>query len=295
MFEKEHDTPYSLYTYLRQVENLPNVIWHLFVSKNLWCHPSPDVPYVSGKRVFANAMMLVRILMDTEQDQIEHCSDEEQLNSWIGSGVFRDWKEILGQSVKLSNQQIGVASKTKWKNFDWSGFKLWNVDFRESRLVGINFSSAHLGGCDFQRAEIRNCLFQGSEFHRVNFGGAVLHEVIFDNTDLRSIQFDGAQISHCRLKEAQLGKNQFLDCVIENLEMNRIRLNSFHFSGSRLQNCSFIESNFASLRIDNHSEWENVDCSRAIISGDISNSRFVRVQFNDGQFLNGCRISSEFT
>lgn len=295
MFEKEHDTPYSLYTYLRQVENLPNVIWHLFVSKNLWCHPSPDVPYVSGKRVFANAMMLVRILMDTEQDQIEHCSDEEQLNSWIGSGVFRDWKEILSQSVKLSNQQIGVASKTKWKNFDWSGFTLWNVDFRESRLVGINFSSAHLGGCDFQRAEIRNCLFQGSEFHRVNFGGAVLHEVIFDNTDLRSIQFDGAQISHCRLKEAQLGKNQFLDCVIENLEMNRIRLNSFHFSGSRLLNCSFIESNFASLRIDNHSEWENVDCSRAIISGDISNSRFVRVQFNDGQFLNGCRISSEFT
>ena len=294
MFEKDHADSDSLYQCLRRVENLPNVIWHLFVSKELWCHPSPDVPYISGKRVLANAMMLVRILMDTEPGQIAHC-DTKQLSTWVGSGLFREWKGILSQSV----DHICLASKTVWDDFDWSECTLENVGFRESRLRGISFDRAVLDNCSFRQAELRTCTFQGSCFRGVDFGYADMSAVTFASTDLSGIAFDGTRINQCKLEDVQLDNNRFLDCVIENLlletpESVKKRFRSIHFSGSRLHNCIFANNMFIAARIDGHSVWECVDCSGTVISGVINDSEFVRFQFKNGHFLCGSSISAEF-
>ena len=294
MSEKDKDDPNTLYRHLRRVGNLPNVIWHLFVSRDLWNHPSPDIPYVSAKRVLANAMMLVRILMDTEPGRIVHWSDGEQRKDWGESGVFQDWKELLSQSV----QQINVASKTVWEDLTWSGYNVVDIDFSESQLQEVYFDRVELSKISFRKAELQNCQFLGAYFHDVDFGSTVLQEVTFRNADLSDIAFTGTHINNCSMLDIQLDSSRFSNCVIKKLSLNHQDREKFifrfvQFSGCRMDDCAFQRSTFVSVRIEN-SELENVDCFGGTISGTISDSKFVHFNFIKGDFLPDSSISSEF-
>lgn len=294
-YEKRHPGDGTLYAHLRQVENLPHVIWRLSVSTELWGHPSPVIPYVSAKRVFTNSMMLMRILMDTDSEAIKYWRDTEQLNTWLESGLFRDWHSILRQSVKLSAQQrIGIASKASWSGFNWSGCSLGGVDLSEAALTDVCFDGADLSRSSFRNAVLSSCQFRKAKLQTADFTGAILDAADFSETDLASIPFLKTTLRRCVWNKATLLGNRFVDSVIDSMVLGGSNLYGMHFSRTHISNCRFPSCTFSLMRSEEESLFENVEFSNASLSCAVNNSRFLRCRFDGGQFNDDCRITAEF-
>lgn len=278
IYEQKND---SLYNLIHNMKNLPNVIYRLSISKDLWYHESKEIPYLSAKYVFVNSMLLVRILYEfcTEKecgDCIRVWVSEEEENTWNKMNLLGDWREVLQRQVRISAQEsIGIISNTEFGSISFCGIETPDMDFQRCKFTGTRFENAKLIKANFSHSTLRNVYFLNVDLLGANFFKASIHEGVWTNC---------------------LNNTDFTNAHIEKLSISNEKLYSLCFDQTVVKESSFQKCEFASLRINQNAEFYDVDFSQTIISGEIKQASLHSCNFHLARFcldseLNGTMFS----
>ena len=256
----------SLYGMMHHIKHLPNLIYRLSVSKNLWKHKSNEIPYISAKHVFVNSMLLMRILYEftTEKEDgnpIQMWTSKEELLNWNNMNLLADWKEIMQRQVHISDQEIiGIVSNTEFGSISFN-----NIRFP--------------GGMDFRGCSFTETKFENAKLCKTNYSQSNLRDVVFFNTDLEDANFSNSYI-YGGIWPNCLSRINFSGAHIEGMDVCKNDVDSLCFSGSVVKNSRFINSKFTSIQIYDNATFQCSDFSEATISGEISQSTFQSCVFH---------------
>lgn len=256
----------SLYALIYQISHLPNFIYRLSVSNDLWNHKSNEIPYISAKNVFVNSMLLMRILYEFSAEKAagNHIqmwtSEDEQLN-WDKMNLLGDWKEMLQQKVNISAEEsIGIVSNTEFGPISFSGLDILNgIDFKKCSFIGTLFENSKLCKATFSRANLKGVFFHNADLYGADFSKAVIH---------------GGAWTHC------LNHTNFSGACINKIHVGDEELDSLCFSGATVKESLFTKCRFTFLQINQNAEFHSVDFSEATISGEVEHSSLLSCNFH---------------
>jgi uncharacterized protein YjbI with pentapeptide repeats len=256
----------SLYVLIHQIRHLPNFIYRLSVSKDLWNHKSNEIPYISAKHVFVNSMLLMRILYEfsaekAEGQRVQMWMTEGEYLNWNKMNLLGDWKEMLHRKVNISvEESIGIASNTEFGPVSFSGLDMLNgIDFQKCSFVGTLFENSKLCKANFLNANIQNVFFHNSDLYGANFSKATTQ---------------GGAWTRC------LNHTNFSGACVTKMHVGDEELDSLCFSGAIVKESLFTKCRFTSLLINQNAEFHDVDFSEATISGEVGHSSLFSCNFH---------------
>lgn len=144
----------------------------------------------------------------------------------------------------------------RFKNADWSGGTLVDVDFGASEFVGCDLSGARLDRCGFE-----GCRFERCDVSRVELGRSQFTDVTFVDCRLTGLDWPDAAIGvTLAFERCVLDHSSFLGLNLQGLEVRDCRARSVKFSEADLTGADFKGTD---LR---RSRFNGADLTRADLS-----------------------------
>lgn len=181
--------------------------------------------------------------------------------------------KISAKIMPTSAIQNMVFSTHSMRGEVWANYDFKEADFRGKVLENINFSGADLKGADFTEAQLKKVNFVGANLTGVRFNQAQLEEVLFTDNSLAQVNFSFAQLSECSfnksvLNDSNLSHASFKNCQFfktswSNVNATHILMHGCLLSGGQWVKVKMPYAELLHLRV-NHQVFQEVDFANSV-------------------------------
>lgn len=202
---------------------------------------------------------------------------------------------------KIDYADVEDLSHLNLLEFEFSGDKLKNLNFRFSNLRNSSFQFEKYWGVDFYGCHLVDAKFRGrSEMkdweaeYQDETGLSSIHTT-FSWANMENVVFDKIEFSNVSFERANLFKAYFIGVVFEKCEFRYSDLQYISFSKTSISNCSFEYANlantdFSGIRVHNDSDQNETSFAWArLFRANFENSTFIGVNFSNVD-LTTCKL-----